>query len=70
MKISKRGRMTSSLSRVAPGRDVHQEIQVFLRAVGSYSDRFARDPELSFEQHFFRIAATYPLFNRGGRRRG
>jgi hypothetical protein len=26
--------------------------------LNSYADRFAREPHLSFEQHFFRLAAN------------
>lgn len=28
-----------------------EELESFLRAVDSYPERFARDPEVSFEQH-------------------
>lgn len=30
---------------------VRTEIQSFLRALDSYPDRFARDPEVTFEEH-------------------
>ncbi len=34
-----------------------REIQNFLKAIHSYAERFAQDPELSFEDHLFTIAA-------------
>jgi hypothetical protein len=30
---------------------VRNEIQAFLEALNSYPDRFARDPQITFEQH-------------------
>jgi len=46
----------------APGRDdeAQREIQHFLEALRTYPDRFAQEPKLSFEQHFFRVAAEMP----------
>ena len=40
------------------------------RALNSYADRFASEPHLSFEQHFFRLAATSRLAEGEERRRG
>jgi len=37
--------------------NVHQEIDNFLRALRSYPDRFAREPDLSFQQHLSSIVA-------------
>jgi hypothetical protein len=34
-----------------------REVQNFLQALRTYPDRFAREPQLSFEQHFFEIVA-------------
>jgi hypothetical protein len=32
-------------------RQARREIQSFLRALGSYPERFSRDPDVTFEQH-------------------
>jgi hypothetical protein len=69
MKTSKRRRMPSSLSSARSARVMQPEIKIFLSALGSYPDRFAREPHVSFEQHFFHIAATNRLVNGGGRHR-
>ena len=37
---------------------VRQEIRSFLEALDSYPDRFAQDPEVSFEQHFCSLVAA------------
>jgi hypothetical protein len=39
-------------------RGVQREIDRFLRALSSYPDRFAREPHLSFQQHFSSIATA------------
>jgi len=46
----------------APGRDdeAQREIQHFLQALRTYPDRFAQQPQLSFAQHFFQVAAEMP----------
>jgi hypothetical protein len=42
-----------------PGNErVRLEIQSFLKALDSYPDRFAREPEVSFEQHFCSLVAA------------
>jgi hypothetical protein len=41
-------------------KETQQEIQSFLRALRTYPDRFAREPRLSFEQHFSQVAAELP----------
>ena len=69
MKNSKRRPRASGLGRVTCERDVQREIKSFLSALVSYQDRFAREPDLSFEQHLFRVAATDQLAT-GERRRG
>jgi hypothetical protein len=33
------------------------EVQNFLKAINSYAERFAQNPELSFDDHLFTIAA-------------
>ena len=33
------------------------EVQNFLKAINSYAERFAQNPELSFEDHLFTISA-------------
>jgi len=38
--------------------DVQQEIDNFLRALHSYPESFAHNPQLSFEQHLFRVMAA------------
>ena len=44
---------------VYPGNEqVRVEIQNFLLAIASYPDRFAQDPDISFEQHFGSLAAA------------
>ena len=57
MKSSKYRPMTLGVSDVAREREVRQEIEIFLRALSSYPDRFARE-HLSFEQHLFSMAAS------------
>jgi hypothetical protein len=37
-----------------------REIERFLRALSSYPDRFAREPHLSFQQHFSSIVTADP----------
>jgi hypothetical protein len=39
-------------------RDAQREIDSFLRALDSYPDRFAREPCLSFQQHFSSIVSA------------
>jgi hypothetical protein len=43
--------MTSQQSNLSANRQAQEEIRNFLRALDSYADRVAHDPELSFEQH-------------------
>ncbi len=69
MKTSKHRRITPSSSSAAFGRDARREIEHFQRAIDSYADRFAREPHLSFEQHWFRLAATGRLADGEERRR-
>jgi len=48
--------------RLTPVRDeeAQREIQSFLQALRTYPDRFAREPTLSFAQHFSQVAAELP----------
>jgi hypothetical protein len=68
MKNSKRRPRSSGVCRGAGERDVQYEIKMFLSALGSYPDRFAREPSLSFEQHLFRVVATSHVASGGERR--
>jgi len=38
--------------------EAQQEIDRFLRALSSYPDRFAREPDLSFQQHLSSIVTA------------
>jgi hypothetical protein len=49
-------------------REVEREMENFLRALTSYPDRFARDPDLSFQQHLFSVAARRPAVGEERRR--
>ena len=68
MKNSKRRPSGSGLGRAARERDVQHEIKSFLNALVTYPDRFALEPDLSFEQHLFQQVAT-KLANGEGHRR-
>jgi len=69
MKTSKRRPSASGLSRADRERDVQNEIRNFLSALVSYPDRFATDPDLSFEQHLFQWVAANQMPSRAGNRR-
>ncbi len=58
MKTRKDRRITLSSSNTSFEREARREIEHFKRALNSYADRFASEPHLSFEQYFFRLAAT------------
>lgn len=58
MKTSRR-RPTRS-TRSGDQRAVQREIKMFFRALSSYPDRFARDPELNFQQHLFSLTIPRP----------
>jgi hypothetical protein len=70
MKTSKHRRITPSSPSAALEREVRREIEHFKRAINSYADRVAREPHLSFEQHWFRLAASSRMANGEERRRG
>ena len=60
---------TAGLSDATRDREVRQEIEIFLNALSSYPDRFARDPYVSFEEHLFIVTAENQLSAGGGERR-
>ena len=70
MKNSKRRPSASGLGRAARERDVQHEIKSFLSALVSYPDRFALEPDLSFEQHLYQLVSANQLSNSAGQRRG
>jgi hypothetical protein len=70
MKTRKHRRIMPSSSNAVFGRDARREIEYFKRALTSYADRFASEPHLSFEQHFYRLAATSRIAEGEERRRG
>jgi hypothetical protein len=69
MKTSKHRRITPASSSAALERDARREIEHFKRALNSYADRFAHEPHLSFEQHFFRLSANNRIAEGEPRRR-
>jgi hypothetical protein len=44
-------RVRGSEGEMSADEQVRTEIQSFLRALNSYPDRFAREPEITFEEH-------------------
>ena len=70
MKNNKRRPSASGMGRAARECDVQYEIKSFLSALVSYPDRFAVEPDLSFEQHLFQLLAAHQLANGEERRRG
>ena len=69
MKNSKRRPSASGVGRAARERDAQQGIKSFLSALASYPERFALEPDLSFEQHLFQLVAANQLANSEGHRR-
>jgi hypothetical protein len=57
------------VSDVTRAREVQQEIEDFLRALNSYPDKFAHDPQLSFEQHLLSIAGLAQAYSGGENQR-
>ncbi|HEX3352087.1 MAG: hypothetical protein ACRD3H_03805 [Terriglobales bacterium] len=70
MKNSKRRPSNSEPGRATRERDAEQEIKSFLSALVSYPARFARQPDLSFEQHLFQLVAGNRVAGSEHRRRG
>lgn len=50
-------KISTSLAEVKMQYRAEQEVQNFLKAINSYPERFAQDPQLSFEDHLFTITA-------------
>lgn len=48
---SKRRQVRVGDQRLSGNEQVRREIQSFLRALHSYPERFARDPDITFEEH-------------------
>jgi hypothetical protein len=56
-------RMKAGMRHVQPrerfcNQEVRMEIQRYLQALASYPDRFARDPDISFEEHLYNLVAS------------
>jgi len=64
---SKRYHSTLNTPDINQSCDVQQEIDNFLRALRSYPESFAHNPQLSFEQHLSGITASDVVS--GGERR-
>jgi hypothetical protein len=60
MKTNSSGALATGVTDKAYQRGMRREIDRFLRAVSSYPDRFAREPHLSFQQHFSSIVIADP----------
>jgi hypothetical protein len=56
-----KGSDVSGVSGKARKPGTQREIDRFLRALSSYPDRYAREPHLSFEQHFSSIVTADQL---------
>ena len=59
-------RMRSQQTNLIANRQALEEISNFLRALDSYPDRVARDPEISFEQHRDSMLETRDVVSRRG----
>jgi hypothetical protein len=70
MKNSKRRPSTSGLGRAAREHNAQDEIKSFLSALVSYPERFAQEPDLSFEKHLFQLVAASRIAGSEQRRRG
>ncbi len=58
----KNGRTTGlGISWLKEGTDSQLEIEAFLHAMNSYPERFARDPQVSFQQHLCSITTQAGL---------
>jgi hypothetical protein len=60
MKIKRHHATDLRVSDAERQNEVQREIDGFLRAVNSYPDRFAREPYLSFQQHFSNVVTAEP----------
>lgn len=57
MQSNKVQALSPSLAEVKLKYKAELEIQNFWKAINSYPERFAQDPQLSFEDHLFTITA-------------
>ena len=69
MKTSKHRSVAPAVLRVVSEKHNQREIENYLKALSSYPDRFARDPELSFEQHLCSLVYAQPMRTGVERRR-
>ena len=69
MKASKHRSVGPTRFRAASEKRNQREIENYLKALSSYPDRFARDPELSFEQHLCSLIYAQPVRTGMERRR-
>jgi hypothetical protein len=51
---------TPKIAQAQDDEEAEREVQSFLQALRTYPDCFAQEPQLSFQQHFFRVAAEPP----------
>jgi hypothetical protein len=63
LEVSGRGGTSSEIC-------ARREFEWFLKALSSYPEQVARDPDLSFERHAGNLAYSQPARNREERRRG
>lgn len=69
MKTSKHRSAAPAAFRVAGEKRSQGEIETYLKALSSYPDRVARDPQLSFEQHLCSFIYAQPVRMGAERRR-
>lgn len=62
---SKRGQVRVGDQRLSGNEQVRREIQSFLRALHSYPERFARDPDVTFEEHRSSLLGLIQTDHRG-----
>ena len=58
MTTKRHSSLVSGVSHAGRGEGAQLSVEKFLKALNSYPDRFARDPQLSFEQHLCRVMAA------------
>ena len=62
---SRRRQVRVGNQRLSGNEQVRREIQSFLRALHSYPERFARDPDVSFEEHRSSLLVLIQADDRG-----
>jgi len=70
MKTGRRRPRVSGATRTGSKIRAQMEFEKFLKALSSYPERVARDPALSFEQHWCSLVCTERARNSEERRRG